>query len=178
MHKKEKKEKIHYYVDGYNLLFHLYNRSTETSISLQKKRDYLLFFIQKQLLATNLFVIIVFDAASQERTTPSVTDIKTCEIIFTPQGQSADDFILEKISFSSKQTTVVTSDKKLALSCKEFGANILSIEEFLSFLSKKKNKKRESSYEIKQQEETSFHMERLQKIFEKRLKELDSDNQN
>jgi len=91
------------------------------------------------------------------------------EIIYSPQGQCADKHIVEKLQWvkTPKVFTVVTSDAGLARECKELGALVLSVEEFLSFIEKKK---KGTTTEAK---ESPQEIERLRAIFEERFKSND-----
>jgi predicted RNA-binding protein with PIN domain len=148
----------HYYIDAYNLLFKLAIKAS----SLQKRREALL-AILKPFAAMNL--TLVFDGAEiSER-----SHFGDLEVIYT-HGESADEYIIKEIENAVKPSkhTVVTSDRPLAKTVKNLGANILSVPEFLLLISKKEKKTRvqktftESPYEIK----------RLLAIFEKKLNEI------
>lgn len=123
----------HYYIDGYNLLFRLLSEKK----SLEKRREQIIYELNKRSLALNLNLSLVFDSPSQDIDTCS--HYQSIEIIFTGQGESADDFILSCIKKSKypKQETVVTSDKILAAHSRRFEAKTQSVEDFLAWVDDK-----------------------------------------
>lgn len=93
-------------------------------------------------------------------------------VIFTPKGKSADDYILDLVSYASHpaEYTVVSSDKKLCSQARNFGALTKSLSEFISFLEKREMKAKKIKDE-KEVHESKKSMERLLKIFEKKFLE-------
>ncbi len=90
------------------------------------------------------------------------------EIIYAPLGQSADAYIIEKIQTvkNPKEVTVVTNDKGLIRHAKALKVSVMSNHEFLDYLLK-----RSTPQETKKTKESSHNIERLSKIFEKKLHE-------
>lgn len=124
---------MHYYIDGYNLLFnYLHHRDT-----FQNQRDQIIEELSEKLKLVALDITIVFDAHYQlgEGTRSHFRDL---EIFFTSQGETADDFILDRLKESKKPhtETVVTSDKKLAWLSKKLHAQTQSIEDFILWLNR------------------------------------------
>jgi predicted RNA-binding protein with PIN domain len=132
---------MHYYIDGYNLLFRLLKAGDE----VRKQREQITVDIEKMVSLLDLDVTLVFDSHYQEDENIK-SHFKSLEIIFTAKGESADDFILQELkeSKSPAQHTVVTSDKKLARLCQLCLGNTESVNEFLSWINKRyKNKLRQ-----------------------------------
>lgn len=119
---------MHYFIDGYNLLFHL---SVETK-TLEEARKQII----DSLVDTKFSLVLVFDGKRTDL--PYRTHKGSLEIIYTSKGQSADVYILEEISLvkNPKDYTVVTSDKKLASICRQMGAYVKTIDSFIGLLKK------------------------------------------
>lgn len=131
---------MHYYIDGYNLLFRL----VPAAVDLRKERERIIRDLNKKVLLLNLDISIVFDSTFQEgeRTRSHYQGL---EILFTAEGETADDYIIDEIKNSPKPhlETVVTSDKKLASIVRRDAAHTESIETFLLWLNKAyQNKKK------------------------------------
>lgn len=162
---------MRYLIDGYNLLFRL----PPLKLSLEGKREALIEEFQQLAGQFNLTLSLVFDGSQ----TPLPYAVRhhrgDLEIVYTQKEQSADEYLLEEIeqARNRKEITVVTSDAPLAQKCRHLGAYSQTIREFLQFLQKKKEgiKTSPSPYQ-----ESSFHMQRLLTLFEKKLEEKDSDD--
>jgi uncharacterized protein len=132
---------MHYYIDGYNLLF----RTMQTDDELADKRQSLIEDLNIKVQLLELEVTLVFDSHYQpgESTRSHYAHL---EILFSAHGETADELILEEIKserYPSKKT-VVTSDKKLAWFARRCSAKTESVEQFLEWLNKRyKNKIRQ-----------------------------------
>lgn len=156
---------MHYIIDGYNLIFQVCTKIDP----LQKTRESIIAMFQTIVNSLNLDVTIVFDSHKEHAEHfPSKRYLDNLEIIFPPEGQSADDYILEilELSPNAKIETLVTSDQPLALKARSLSAKTQSIDEFLTYLTRKLNK---NTSEEKQTKETDTNIKRLRKIFEQRL---------
>lgn len=129
---------MHYFIDGYNLLFSL----LQDSQNLQSKREALIHDLNTKASAIKLNASIVFDAAFQPGGR-SRFHFDALEILYTAEGESADDFILDKIqhSPSPQQETVITSDKPLSRKIRHCSAKTETVEEFLDWLNRSYNNK-------------------------------------
>lgn len=154
---------MHYYIDGYNFLF----RVSKKKLPLEKKRDLILITLNEELEKLRLNTTIVFDSSDGLRDHASRGHLDALEIVYTTKNESADEYIFKAIENAAhpQNETVVTSDRELAGKCKQLRAKILSIEQFLSFIKKKKDQKRRSS-PIKAFRDSDKEIERLLKIFE------------
>lgn len=159
---------MHYLIDAYNLLFYLF----DSPQSLLSKRKKVIDLLKKSLFSLNIPVTLIFDAPHRKSFRPHFEYFEYFDVLFTPCGQSADEFILEKIELSlhPAEITVVTSDRRLGMQCRHLGARTQSLKLFLDWLSKKKpdQGKKSSSEEFK---DSNFNIQRLLNIFESRLKE-------
>lgn len=131
---------MHYYVDGYNLLFHL----KEAHQQLKSSRQELIDDLCKKLSIIKIDVSIVFDSSYQVGIN-SRGHKDALEIQYTNEGETADEFILNELKVHSRKAeTVVTSDKKLAWLARGQGARTISVAEFIQWLNKAyKNKLRQ-----------------------------------
>jgi predicted RNA-binding protein with PIN domain len=144
---------MHYFIDGYNLLFRL---STETK-TLEEARKQII----DSLVDTKFSLTLVFDGKRDDL--PHRMHKGSLEIIYTSQGQSADAYILEAISLvkNPKVHTVITSDKNLASFCCKIGAYAQPIDAFLTLL----KKSRAVTTHEKPVKDTNRELSRLLKIF-------------
>lgn len=129
---------MHYYIDGYNLLF----RVLRAGDDLRKQREELTLDLEKKIGALELDATLVFDSHYQEDD-GTRSHFKSLEIVFTAKNETADDYILHRLKESPNpsQQTVVTSDKKLAYQCRMRLGKTESAEEFLTNLNRRyKNK--------------------------------------
>lgn len=132
---------MHYFIDGYNLLFYLFGASVH---DFQARREKLIQELNLEIEFLSLDVTLVFDShfAPGEG---SRSHFRHLEILFTPEGISADDLIIQKLSHSrdARKEVVVTNDKKLALRARQHLASSQSLENFLNWLTRRySNKKR------------------------------------
>lgn len=134
---------MHYYIDGYNLLF----RKSLSSDGLKQEREAIIGFLSEKILECELQATVIFDAQYQPGL-GSRTHLKNLEICYTDEGETADAHILRRIKLSKNPhlVTVVTSDHQLSAHVRRLQAQTLEIREFLDFLDKKANSNREKSF--------------------------------
>lgn len=129
---------MHYYIDGYNLLFRLMH----TGENLQSLRENVIQEINKKAALTHLNVSIVFDAPLKLGE-GNRSHYDAIEILYTSEGETADEFLITCLKNSPQphKETIVTSDKKLALRARHKSAHTVSVEEFIDLLNRRyKNK--------------------------------------
>jgi predicted RNA-binding protein with PIN domain len=124
---------MHYFIDGYNMLFRLMDADDD----LQSQREQIIYDLNKKISLLKINASIIFDATFQvgERSRSHFNEL---EILFTAEGETADEFILDELknSLNPHQETVVTSDKKLAWHARCRAAHTESVEDFLSRVNK------------------------------------------
>ena len=158
---------MRYLIDGYNLFFAIH----DTIDPLKEQRNLLIQSLNTLLAPTQNEVILIFDSSLKHATyVPTKQQLKALIITFSPEGLSADDYILELLRFNAKATIVITSDSYLSQQVQALGAKTQKIEPFLYLLMKKKSPI-SSSHEKKQEVESPAQYQRLLKAFEKRLKQ-------
>lgn len=137
---------MHYYIDGYNLMF----RMLYAGDDLQAKREQIIRELSEKVQLLGLDATLVFDSYYQpEESTRG--HFQALEVCFTNYGETADEFILQalKVSEYPQQQIVVTSDKKLAMQARRRLAQTLSVEEFMSWLGKRYKNKLNQKKELK-----------------------------
>ena len=119
---------MHYYVDGYNLLFRVF----ASEISLQKQRGALLSFLSRKAIQQHLSITVVFDAPKQPEGTLRGHH-GPLEVVYTSSGESADDYIISifNVPHRKDRIVVVTSDRELMRRAQQAGARVMTVEAFL-----------------------------------------------
>lgn len=138
---------MHYYIDGYNLLF----RTLQSSKDLRSQREALIADLATKANFLRLNITIVFDSYYQQEE-ESYNHVNNMKVCFTNVGETADDFIVKALNHLEKSDnqTVVTSDRDLANRCRIALANTKSVEEFSAWVDKRcKNKLREHLLPLK-----------------------------
>ncbi|MDE3047513.1 MAG: NYN domain-containing protein, partial [Verrucomicrobiota bacterium] len=146
-----------YLIDGYNLIFSL----IQSKESLQTMRQKVIHYLQKRFAARKMSGTLVFDGAHLRDEESGLSYPSPLIVAYAPKGQSADEYIVEKIRVSknAKQITVVTNDRGLAMHAKSAGAKVMENHAFITWLQKKK--KRQRSVDV---QESPKNIERLEKI--------------
>ena len=140
---------MHYFIDGYNLIF----RMMRPVDKLQVNREFVIKDLNKKIKTIDLDVTLVFDSQYQHGE-ESRSHFNHLEIVFTAQGETADDFILSELKRAKEpsQHIVVTSDKRLALRARHY-AKTEDVKEFVAWLDKRyQNKLREQKPNTEKQE--------------------------
>lgn len=173
---------MHYYVDGYNLLF----RSGDIGDELHRKRDEIILALAEQVNVLELDVTLVFDALHQAGDS-SRGHHRRLELIYTASGETADAYILHELQASrdNRQEIVVTSDKPLAEYARRLGAKTMSIHSFLRWVHARYAKRMRNRHKIKPLDKIRTSIEpspspprpktleqRYEQVFESRFQEL------
>lgn len=125
---------MHYYIDGYNLLFRLKHGEEDPFES----RQILIEDINSKAALLNLQITIVFD--SQYREGEAVrSQFRQLHLMYSGQGVTADQCILDAIALepNPNHITVVTSDKKLAWFARRCTAKTETVEQFIQWITKR-----------------------------------------
>lgn len=159
---------MHYLIDGYNLLFFFLPPDDD----LQEKREKLISLLDEKLSSLNIKVTLIFDGFHTSQPSNGQQYFKSLKVIFTQQGKTADEYILEYLNSIKylKEYTVITADKNLSQQIKSMGSLTKTPNSFLKWLLHKETKK-EKTPQKKHIEETKENIEKLLLIFEKRLQE-------
>ncbi len=160
---------MHYLIDGYNLLFY----SSESKSSLCSQRQSIVRSLQKEFALLHFEGTVVFDGAHQAGEQSGLSYKSPLVIAYSHHGQSADQYILEKLESSkaASEITVVTNDKFLSSQARGYGAHTLTIQAFLAQLERKHSSKKKRTEEKEPLAVSRRELDRLIKIFEDRLKQ-------
>lgn len=135
---------MHYYIDGYNLLF----RISKAGGELQKQRQGIIKDLEAKINFIGLDATLVFDAQHYEGESIR-KHLNRLEIVFTASGETADEYILNRLRESAdpSKETIATSDKKLAWLSRRRHAYTQNVEDFISWINRRyRNKIREKSH--------------------------------
>lgn len=144
-----------YLIDGYNLLFKFKSRKQ----TLKDAREFLIHALGRLVADHRLNVKLIFDSSlDMAHLFPSKSQRPPLEIIFAPYGVSADDYLIELISFQSRKQsiTLVTSDAALAQQAKQWPVKIISIDQLIATFSHKEVLKSERENATKEDYENTF----------------------
>jgi predicted RNA-binding protein with PIN domain len=157
---------MYFYIDGYNLMFSLNGRSEK----FPTLRTNLIRLLQRQFARFHLSGTLVFDGSHRRDEESGLSYPSPLIVAYTSKGESADSYIVHKLEEAThpKQHTVVTNDKGLHLHVQALGAKVLSNRDFIHWLEKRLEKRREKEVEPK---DSKPNLDRLLKIFEERLKD-------
>ena len=161
---------MHYLIDGYNLLFHFH----EEPGKVEEARLHLVDLLGDLFHSLKIKSSIIFDNRyAHALDVPSHQVNGDFEIVFTPKGLTADEYIIELLEAKKHLAleTVVTSDRGLIAHVKELGAKVKTIEEFSAWLKKKKTFKLKSRGQEKLTHDSKAHIARLLKIFSQGLED-------
>jgi len=158
---------MRYLVDAYNFLFRL---STDWHFDLRRQRETLIRAFNEKVEELKLDITLVFDGADMPRGDYTRGHWKNVEVVYTHEGLSADDYILHRLDEARKPKlyTVVSSDNVLNRMAKQRGASTMGVKDFLVLLKKKKRSHLRTNRSVS---DTKVNIERLLKIFEKKLKD-------
>lgn len=125
---------MHYFIDGYNLLF----RAIRGEGDVTKRRQELILDLHRKIRLTQLNATLVFDAQYYPGGSEK-SHFDNLEIIFSSTGETADQLILDALHHADNplEETVVTSDKKLAWYARRKSAKTMPVEEFIDLLNRR-----------------------------------------
>jgi len=160
---------MHYWIDGYNLLF----RITKSYREMKQNERKLLSALNRSITLLKYQVTVVFDGREKDPPEALRRNLDSLAMIYTPHHQTADDYILKAIADASNPAheVVVSSDMELLRKAKQRGAKAQTVENFLSQLARKKQKKKNLPPTEKIFQETSSELKRLLLIFEQKLED-------
>jgi len=164
---------VHYLVDGYNFFFRL----REDIFPLEDARNSFIHELSSALLEIDTKASLVFDSGKDTiLDVASKSHFGKIDVVFTPKGVSADDYIIELVEIERHpgSITVVSSDKGVLARSVSLGARTMSVEKFVAFVQRKQRKKRKK--EEKFECDSDYHINRLEEEFLRRLKDSPEDD--
>ncbi len=134
---------MHYYIDGYNLLFYLVGSRVG---DLRAQREWIIQNLNTKIesLALDFDLSLVFDSPLNPGE-GSRSHYGHLEILYTPEGVSADDYIIQLLKESRDPTKkiIVTNDRELAMRARHQHASAQGIDHFMNWLHRRyKNQKK------------------------------------
>lgn len=153
---------MHYLLDGYNFLFRRYQEERPLSSLRENMLEDLLQMLSppSERAPPLIDLSIIFDS-----TLPcdgSLIDrhlLHYLEVIFTSNGESADQHILALVQRSPHPAhyTVITSDKTLSNAARFHGAQTLSISEFTRLMDRQRLRSKRSTGRPAKEDRVSSH---------------------
>jgi predicted RNA-binding protein with PIN domain len=167
----ESEQRPTYLLDGYNILFTL----TESDRPLAEQRQKVIRFLQKRFASFKMNGILIFDGRIRRGEESGRSYPSPLEVIYTSEGESADALINELLEISKNPglITVITNDRGIITRTRLLGGKTMGTEAFIQWLLTR-NKSREGSKS--EMVDTKQDINRLLVIFEKRLKDWESDH--
>lgn len=157
---------MRYIIDGYNFFFQL----QEEIDPFHKARDAFIDKLTEYLASLNIRSELIFDSSVSNHLQFATKRSERCvDIIFSPAGTTADDYIIEKLSTEKypQTVTVVSDDNGVLRRSVDLCAHTQNVSNFLQLLSRRKKKQQQA--EEKLTEDSPAHLKRLHKAFKERL---------
>ena len=126
------------YIDGYNALFQL--RDIGDSFSIE--REFFIRTMDKEAALLNQPITLVFDARFTEDPL-SIHGLAMIRIIYTEQGQSADDWLIQRVHYDSnpQKLLIISNDRALIRQIKVYGGQTQKVAVFFKNWKQLYNKK-------------------------------------
>ena len=121
-------------VDGYNMIFAWEETSKQATTDLDAARRLLCDRLSSYASFTKTKLVVVFDGYKQQGNPGQKTQVGNIQVVYTPQGQTADRYIEELADEigSSYAVRVASSDSLVQLSSFRSGVLRMSARELLS----------------------------------------------
>ncbi|MCB1119584.1 MAG: NYN domain-containing protein [Chlamydiia bacterium] len=135
---------MHYWIDGYNLLYRL----TDPDSHFTQKRETLIAVLSRKVADASDVYTVVFDACYAPEGGIS-SHLGHLEVLYTTEGQSADDCLVEQMERVTHPANhvVVTSDQRLAWRVRRTSVKTMGVGQFLKWMRKQKNPPKPPSQE-------------------------------
>ncbi|MFQ5893670.1 MAG: NYN domain-containing protein [Nitrospinota bacterium] len=117
-------------IDGYNLLFS--TDLVEGSGNLEGLRRALLQTLERYQAVRGHHVTVVFDGTHEGPASTETTHGRRLRVVFSHQGQTADEAIQQRLAGLRTETIVVTSDRALEQAASATGAVVVPVDTFAS----------------------------------------------
>ena len=123
-------------VDGYSLLHHWPELAEGAKRHSEAARDALVEILTRYSDASGTPVTVFFDGNSPRRGKPAATNPGTVEVLFSHQGQTADDLIERAAHLyqSYGEVLVVTDDRAEGRVADGFGAHVVGSAIFINMM--------------------------------------------
>jgi len=121
-------------IDGYNLINAWHSLKLKFKKSPELAREELIEILANYRKIKKHKITIVFDAYNIYNLLPSKFSSRGINIIFTPTGVTADDFIKEKLKSNGEKYIVVSSDNEIKNCANLNHATPINSDDFISKL--------------------------------------------
>ncbi|MBU0516440.1 MAG: NYN domain-containing protein [Proteobacteria bacterium] len=117
-------------IDGYNLIRRSPSLGPAFDADPETARRELIGLLALYRKKRGHTVTVVFDAAASVHLGAESSQEAGVRLVYTAQGQTADEAIVRRTARLGTGAVVVTSDRELARSCERAGAEVMSSAEF------------------------------------------------
>ncbi len=124
---------LHLLIDGYNLLHQMPELAFLMEEDPEEARRALIAKLQQYQRVRRHRITVVFDAWNDEKPRHQMT-IKGIQVVFTAQGETADDYLKRQALKEKERAIVVTSDREIRSYVETYGAISISGRDFLARL--------------------------------------------
>jgi hypothetical protein len=126
---------MHYYIDGYNLLFRVFKMRR---LAFADERRALVELLSRKIGLLELDATLVFDS-HYVHNEEFRYNLDNLAVVYTHYGESADEFIVSRLAIAAKSQrhTVVTSDRTLGRHARAHRAQIETVENFIHWLDRR-----------------------------------------
>ena len=121
---------IHILIDGYNLIRNYSPLSRAEKADFSQGRERLLEWLSLYRRKIPNPITVVFDGGQGDALAEGRDIYKGIKILYSSQGQTADDIIKRLVKKDGGKILVVTSDQELGSYCRFFKAGWIRSEEF------------------------------------------------
>ncbi len=121
-------------IDGYNLIRQSPTLGASFEADPETARQELIELLALYQRKRRHVVTVVFDGAGSIHLAAESSRQAGVKVVFSAQGQTADEVIARRAREWGEGAVVVTSDRELARSCQRAGAEVMSSPEFEAHL--------------------------------------------
>jgi len=121
---------MHLIIDGYNLLHADRSLTNVNSIELQRERERLIDRLSTYQKMRDCGLTVVFDGWQEGWSTETREKKKGIEIIFSKQGEKADEVIKRIAKEKGSGTVVITSDREVSRFVQRMDVAVIPSEQF------------------------------------------------
>jgi predicted RNA-binding protein with PIN domain len=117
-------------IDGYNFLLRSSHFGPLARRDLEAGREALILELARYREQKGNPLVLVFDGDALIPPWGGGGWQSGVQVVFSPKGEKADDWIIKMVRKRGGKALVVTSDRELALTCQKEGATIIASHEF------------------------------------------------
>jgi predicted RNA-binding protein with PIN domain len=121
---------IHIIIDGYNLIRQSTTLRQQESLGLEEGRSALLQLLRRYKKQKRHAITVVFDGSDKARFFNDSKNEGGIRVVFSRQGQTADDVMLRFAAKDRERALIVTSDRALVEQAEASGAVTISSQDF------------------------------------------------